>query len=200
MVNRKVEQGVATRRHLLDVARRLFAERGWAGVSAEILVAEAGVTRGAMYHHFSDKRDVFRAVFEEVQNELNNRVATAALSRRTPWTQFVAGSIAYLDTCLDPEIQRIVLLDGPTALGWENWEEIDFRYSLRSVGAGLHGLMKAGDVPRQAIEPLALLLVGALNQAGRTIASSPDPRTTRDELEPALLRLLEGLRRHPSAN
>ncbi len=194
MVNRKVEQGIATRRHLLDVARRLFVEDGYASVSTETLVHEAGLTRGALYHHFADKRDVFRALVDEVNAELDQRVARAALTRKTPWTRFVAGITGYLDECLDPVIARFLLLDGPATLGWDEWEQRDMQYSLRSVGFGLRALMASGDIPEQPVEPLAIVLVGALNQMGRAIARSPDPVTTRDELAAAIRSILEGLR------
>jgi AcrR family transcriptional regulator len=196
--SRKVEQGLATRRHLLDVARQLFVDPGYQQVSAEALVAAAGVTRGAMYHHFRDKREVFEALYEEVLHELDDEVTATswrvAGETGDVWEAFLAGMRCFLDLCLDPVIARITLLDAPVVLGWRRWAELDEAFSVKQIAGILELLMSMGELPEQPIEPLAHVLVGALNQAGRLIAESDDPPRARVELGAAMETLLEGVR------
>src|SRR2546423_14950594 len=121
--NRRVEQGMATGAHLVGTARELFAARGYADVATEEIVRAAGVTRGALYHHFRGKEDLFRAVFEEVERDLTERIAQVAFAEQDPWKLIRAGAAAFLDACLEPEAQRIALMDAPSVLGWEEWRE-----------------------------------------------------------------------------
>src|ERR671910_953761 len=126
----KAAQGEATRAQLIATARSLFGERGYASVGTEEIVRRAGVTRGALYHHFEGKADLFRAVFEQMEEELARRFATEALSNDDPYEALGAGVELFLDVCMEPEVQRIALLDAPSVLGWELWREIEARYSL----------------------------------------------------------------------
>src|SRR5262245_65846481 len=115
--SRRDQHSAATRAALVRVARRLFAEYGYAGTATEDVVRRAGVTRGALYHHFRDKRDLFAAVVEQVEQDVLERVAEAALSERDAWEAQRAAIGAYLDVCLEPAVQRIVLVDAPSVLG-----------------------------------------------------------------------------------
>src|SRR5438874_8508967 len=170
----KAQQSEATRRKLLRVGRDLFARRGFAGVATEEIVRRAGVTRGALYHHFRDKRDLFAAVVDEVEQEVMERVAVAALSETDAWEQQRAAIGAFLDVCLEPAVQRIVLVDAPSVLGVEAWREIEARYGLGAVSAGLQNVLDAGYIEQQPIEPLAHLLLGALTEGGLLIARADD--------------------------
>ena len=118
-------------------ARKLFAKRGYADVGTEEIVRRAGVTRGALYHHFSGKEDLFRAVAEQVEEEMTRKSAEAALAHQDPWEQQRAASEAFLDACLDPAVQRIILLDAPSVLGPKAWREIAAKYGLALVQFGL---------------------------------------------------------------
>src|SRR5215208_4232549 len=138
------ERSGATQGALITTARQLFAERGYANVGTEEIVRAAGVTRGALYHHFDGKGGLFRAVFEQVEAEISERLASEALSRSDPWEAMVAGLELFLDLCTDPEVQRIALLDAPSVLGWEVWREIEGRYGLGLMRLGLENLMDAG--------------------------------------------------------
>ena len=191
---KKVEQGEKTRAHLVAVARGLFAEHGFAATSTEDVVHAAQVTRGALYHHFKDKEDLFEAVFEELEMELTAGVVETALKGRTPLTQLRRGLSAFLERCLDPAVQRIVLRDGLAVLGWDRWYEIDVRYALGTIAAGVQTAMDAGEIARQPVEPLAHLVLGAMNHAGMYIAASQDPEAARKEMERGLRRLVDGLR------
>ena len=192
--NRHVARSEATRARLVATARRLFAERGYAHVSVEQIVAEAGVTRGALYHQFEDKADLFRAVFEQVEGELAERLATEALTRDDPWQAQLAGLDAFLDACNEPEIQRIALLDAPSVLGWEAWRAIEARYGLGLVIAGLTNLIELGLIPEQPVEPAAHAILGALAEAGLYVARADDPAAARAEMRTVLHRMVEGLR------
>jgi AcrR family transcriptional regulator len=193
-VNLKVEQGRVTRRTLLDTARRVFAERGYDNVSAEELVAEAGVTRGALYHHFDDKKDVFRTVVVEMEADLDRRVTEAALTSETAWGTLEAGTRALLEACLEPDVARIVMLDGPAVLGWDDWDEIDAEFAIKQVSLGLEVLVVDQVIAEQPILPLARMIVALLNGACREVAQSEDPRATLEQVLPAVMSLLEGLR------
>src|SRR4030095_13255255 len=147
----KAQQSVLTRGKLLRVGRDLFARRGYAGVSTEEIVRRAGVTRGALYHHFRDKRDLFAAVVEKVEQEVIERVAAAALTESHAWEQQRAAIRPYRDVCLEPAVQRIILTDAPSVLGLAAWREIEAKYGLALVRAGLENLMQAGDIEDQAL-------------------------------------------------
>ena len=194
MTPSKAEQADATRTALVAVARRLFTERGYAATSTNEIVERAGVTRGALYHHFSTKDELFRAVFEQLEDEVTKRVAEEALRGGDPLEQLRLGSRAYLDVCLDPAVQRVVLVEGPSVLGWETWQEIENRYGYGLVVAGVETAMAAGLVDAQPVEPLAHVLFGALTEAGMVVARAEDPRTARTEMDAAMDRLLDGLR------
>jgi AcrR family transcriptional regulator len=193
--SRKAEQSQATRAALLEGARELFSDRGYAAVSTEEIVQAAGVTRGALYHHFRDKRDLFAAVVEQVEQDVLERVAAAALGEADPWAQQLAAVGAYLDVCLEPAVQRIVLVDAPSVLGLAAWREIEATYGLGLVRAGLQNVMDAGLIEQQPVEPLAHLVLGALTEGGLLIARAEDRKTARREVGESLDRLLSGLRK-----
>jgi AcrR family transcriptional regulator len=192
--NRKAEQSAATRNALVDAARSLFGERGFAAVSTEEIVQAAGVTRGALYHHFKDKQDLFTAVVERVEQEILERVAAAALAEADVWEQQRVAVGAFLDGCLDPAVQRVILTDAPSVLGLAAWREIEARYGLALVRAGLQNVMDAGLIERQPLEPLAHMLLGAMAEGGLLIARADDPEAARREVGDSLDRILRGLR------
>jgi AcrR family transcriptional regulator len=190
----KAERSEATRSALIATARRLFAERGFADVGTEEIVRSAGVTRGALYHHFRDKQDLFRAAFEQLEAELAKRVAEGALAGPDAWEALAAGSEMFLDVCLEPEVQRIALLDAPSVLGWEEWREVEARYSLGLIRAGLEAAIEQGAIERQPIDPLAHALLGSLIEAGLFVARADDVKAARAEMGEVLRRVLEGLK------
>ncbi len=195
-MSRREEQTEGTRAALLAAARELFSERGYAAVGTEEIVRRARVTRGALYHHFADKKDLFRGVHEEMEGELTAAIAAqlAEAAAEDPLAGLVTGVNSFLDACTDPRLARIVLLEAPSVLGWAEWREIDERYGLGLVMAGLQGAMDAGSLRPQPVKPLAHLMLGALGEAAMVIANAEDPEAARREVEPSLLGLLEGLR------
>jgi AcrR family transcriptional regulator len=190
----RAEQAAGTRTELTRAARELFAERGYAGVGTEEIVTRAGVTRGALYHHFADKKDLFRAVHEQLERDLVASIGDQIAGIDDPWELLVTGVRAFLDACTDPALMRIALLDAPVVLGWEEWREIDARYGLGLVSAGLQNGMDRGVFRPQEVRPLAHLLLGSMTEAAMMIAYAPDHEATRREVEGPLLALLGGLR------
>jgi AcrR family transcriptional regulator len=170
------ERREATTEALLSAGRRLFGARGYGGVSSAALAAAAGLTTGAMYHHFEDKAALFRSVFESVEAELALAVRQAAAGPGDPLVRLEKGALAFLDAAREPQVRRIVLIDGPSVLGWERWRFIDEKHHLRPLKAALIVAMRAGLVERRDPDPLARLLMGALTEAaldgGREIADS----------------------------
>lgn len=195
--SRRDENSEATRRGLIDAARFLFADRGYAETSTEEIVRRSRVTRGALYHHFTDKRDLFRAVLEEVNGRVSEAIAGRALEQGDVWSGVVQGIDAFLDACLDPAYQRIVLLDGPAVLGWEEWREIGEHHGLGIIRAAVTQAVAEGAIDPQPVEPLAHMLHGALNEAGMHIARSEDVTAARAEAGDSVFRLIEGLKRRP---
>jgi AcrR family transcriptional regulator len=192
--NKHEQRSRATREALLSAARALFAQRGYAGVGTEEIVRAAGVTRGALYHQFRDKEQLFEAVFEQVEAEVTQRIAESALAGATdPLAALHAGSRAFLAVCAEPEVERIALLDAPAVLGWQRWREIGFAYGLGLVAATLQAGIDAGVIAPQPVTPLAHLLLGALDEGALYVARAEDPATARTEIEAIMARMIDGL-------
>src|ERR671915_941801 len=177
------ERAEVTRGALMRAARELFAERGYAAVGTEQIVERAGVTRGALYHHFRDKRDLFRAVHVEMERELMEAIGERMGQASDPIDLLASGLNAFLDACTDPAVIRINLPDAPSVLGWAEWREIDERFGLGLITAGLENAMAAGIFPRREVRPLAHLLLASLVEAAMLIANAPDPKAAREEIE-----------------
>lgn len=198
---RKAEQSEATRAALLAAARSLFADKGYADTSTEEIVTQARVTRGALYHHFKDKSELFEAVFEELSHEQFAAIHEAAQEGgpKGSWEHLLAGCHAFLDTCLDPELRQIVLLDAPAALGWERWRRLDSKRGLAAMRMAVEVAIEGGLIDDQPVEPLTHLLGGALQEAALAMARAEDPKKARAEVGAGFDRLLEGLRRRTSS-
>jgi AcrR family transcriptional regulator len=192
---RRAEQAEGTRAALVDAARGLFAKHGYADVGTEQIVAAAALTRGSLYHHFEDKRDLFRAVYAEVDRELVEGIARVTLEEQDPWQRLITGCQAFLDACMDPALQRIVFLDAPSVLGWREWHEAaEAASALGIIEFGLHAAAEAGVVTIGNVPVFAHLVLGALNEAGMFIAHADEPRRAREDVGAALIELLDGMR------
>ncbi len=189
------ERSESTRGALVEAARRLFAERGYAGVGTEEIVRAAGVTRGALYHHFSGKRDLFEAVYERLEAELAERIASGALAANaeSPLEAMQAGAEMFLQACTEPEAQRIALLDGPAVLGWDRWREIGAEHGLGLIEGTLQAAIEAGVIVPQPVRPLAHLLMGALDEAALLVARAEEPERMREEVGQTVRFLLDSL-------
>ncbi len=188
------EHAEITRRELVSAARDLFGRRGFAGTGVDEVAAQARVTRGALYHHFPGKKDVFLAVFEQVQGELREIVARAAAQESDAWERMRVSLRVFLDACSEPGIQRILLEDGPAVLGWARWREIDARYFMGGMIAGLEELIAEGRLKALDAEVLGHLILAVVTEAAMMLADTADVDATRAEAERALDAIFEGLR------
>jgi AcrR family transcriptional regulator len=193
--SKHAERSEATRERLVAAARKLFAERGYAAVGTEDIVRAAGVTRGALYHQFRDKSDLFAAVAEAVEADVTRRIAEGALQAGgDPLEALRAGGRMFLEVCAEPEVERIVLLDAASVLGWEAWRELGQRYGMGLVTGALQAAMDAGAIEPRPVAPLAHTLIGALDEAALYVARAEDQPAARAECVAIFDRLLEGLR------
>jgi AcrR family transcriptional regulator len=185
------ERTAQTRAALIAAARRLFGSEGFADVGAERIAREAGMTRGALYHQFSDKADLFAAVLEQVEAEIAHRVAdsVAGLDPDDTGGMLVAGAGAWLDASSEADLQRIVLLDGPSVLGWDRWREICLRHTVGLIEALLRDGIDRGSLPAQPVQALTHVLVGAVDEAALYIAQADDPAAARADIDLVLRRL-----------
>jgi AcrR family transcriptional regulator len=191
----KAAQREATTAALIVAARELFAERGYAAVGTEEIVQRAGVTRGALYHHFKDgKEGLFRAVLVELSAELVRQVVSLAGQAKDPWEELVNGCEAFLDACARPDVQRIMLVDGPAVLGWNVWREIDSGYALGALEAAVQNAIDAGLMTPAPANAVAHVLLGALDEAAMVVARADDQAEARAEMGKTVRRLLDGLR------
>jgi len=182
----KADQSEATCAALIAAARALFAKRGYAAVATEEIVRAAGVTRGALYHHFAGKVELFEAVYEDVERRLVEQIAASAISSAgDPLAALHAGAQAFLDACEDP---------APSVLGWERWREIGLRYGFGLVEGTVQAAMDAGLIDRQPVRPLAHLLLGAIDEGAMLIARAQDGGETREQVGASVTRFLETLR------
>ena len=186
-----------TQQVLIATARRLFAERGF--VPAEEIVAVAGLTRGALHHHFGDKKQLFRAMFEQLEAEITERVAAAIGNAGDSWTAATSGLSAFLDVCQEPEVVQIALTDAPAVLGWADWRAIEADHGLGLIKAGLELAIAERVLAPQPVDVLAHLILSAAIEAALLIARAPDHAAARADAERTLLALLTGLRTSPTS-
>jgi AcrR family transcriptional regulator len=191
----QAERAAETREALIEAARPLFAAQGFAEVALETIVRAAGVTRGALYHHFADKTELFAAVFEKVEGEVAARMGEAivASNQTDPVEVMRLGADFWLDVCSDPEVQRIVLVDAPAVLGWTRWTEIGDRYNTGMVRALLTNAVETGRIPPQPIEATVLTILGAMREATLYVARAEDHDQARKDAGAVMNRLIRAL-------
>lgn len=187
----------ATRNTLLAAGRELFGGRGFDQVSQAELVRSAGVTRGALYHHFDGKEGLFAAVYAEIQAEITQRILDAAGQETSTWEELVAGCRTFLQACLEPDVRRIVLQDGPRVLGWDHWRAVDAGSGLVALREGVRAAIGAGEMRPVPEEAMARGLLGAMNDLGMWLAAADDPDEALQEAETVLAALLAGVRSTP---
>lgn len=196
--NGRATQGVVTRAALLSTAHQLFGGRGFADTSLDDVVAGAGVTKGALYHHFRSKEDLFAAVYEQVQHEVSDRVVAEFL-RPDPWEALQVGCELWIDAHLDPAVQRIAMRDARSVLGWEVVRDVEGRYGAVPLRGVLRRAIRAGLVPSLPLRPLALLLMGALTEGCFYVAGAEDVEAARAEVHDLVTLMLSSLMSAPSA-
>ena len=168
----KAQKAMETRGRLLAAARELFASQGYGATATEAVLAAAGVTRGALYHHFADKQALFAAVCEELHVEAAKVIEAAADAETSAYNAVLAGSLAFLDFMAAPEVRRVLLLDAPSVLGWEAWSEMDRRHGFGLLVQGVEAAVAEGSLDGDP-QVLAVLLNGALNEGVVWAAGAP---------------------------
>jgi len=194
----QVERSAQTRDALISAARRLFGAEGFAEIGAERIAREAGMTRGALYHQFTDKAELFAAVLDQVEAEIAQRVAwsVAGFDPADSTGMLLAGAGAWLDSSSEPDLQRIVLLDGPSVLGWDRWRQICLRHTVGLIEALLQDGIERGSLPPQPVRALTHVLVGAVDEAALYIAQADDKAAARADMDVVLHRLTIAVTAH----
>jgi AcrR family transcriptional regulator len=170
-------------------ARKLFAKKGYTAANTNELVERAKVTKGALYHHFANKREIYLAVVEDMEQELVEHLEAAGAGRK-PWDRLRAMCHAYLDSCRDPEFPRMLVLEAPVVLGWKTWCNLEQKYEV----AAFARCLSEADGLQEPAETLAQVILGALTTGARVIATSEDPEAARGEVQKTIDRLIAGLR------
>ena len=189
----QAERLAATRTALLKEARNVFATAGYEAAATEEIVKRAKVTRGALYHHFRDKRALFEAVVEEVARGIAGTIDDMTVPVTDPLGALIEGTRAFLDACLDPAVRRIYLIDAPAVLGWHRWREIDAPHGVRSLREGVAAVLTERPDPGLAVEPVTFLLSGAFNEAALWIAEAKDEKAARKEMDRVLAEFIARL-------
>ncbi|MFC4535806.1 TetR/AcrR family transcriptional regulator [Sphaerisporangium dianthi] len=196
----QAERSDVTTSKLVAAAHELFGRDGYAATTIEAVAAAAGVTKGAAYHHFLNKATLFREVFVREQQRISATLEASAVAEPDSWSGLLRGCLTFLEHCLDPAFRRIVLLDGPAVLGWEEVRAIEYAHTLRVLTEGMRaaiadGRMADGDLPVRA-----QLMFGALCEAGMLLARSDDPRRALPAVATEAARFLTSLARDPTQN
>ena len=189
----RAAQAEATQKTLRRQARKLFAQKGYAGANTDELVSRARLTKGALYHHFENKREIYQAVIEDMERELVERIEAAAAACGDPWERLRVMCLAYLDACRDPALARMLVLEAPAVLGWKTWCNLEQKYEVAALARCLKQASAAGARLEEPAETLAQVILGALTTGARVIGTAPDPDAARADVEKTIERLLTGL-------
>ncbi len=192
---KQAERRQATRDAIVAAAERLFGDEGFDGTVIDDIAAEAGVAKGAVYHHFASKEAVFEAALRRRSAALAAEITAKVIEAGDVLAMLARGTEAYFEACAAGATGRIILKDGPAVLGWQRWREIDEEHFGQAIPQTLAVAMNQGLIERQPVGPLARLLLGAVTEAAAACAASADPATTGREHAAAFERLLQGLRK-----
>jgi AcrR family transcriptional regulator len=192
---KRAAQGRATRGQLIEVATSLFADHGYGGTSIEAVLAAAGVSRGALYHHFAGKEALFTAVLETVSGRVTAEVTDAIRHCTDPVDALRTGALAWIDLAGDPVIQRVMLVDAPSVLGWERWRAMDEGRTVGAMRDMLQAVSDSGRLPRELVGPFSHMILAALDEAAMVVARAPDSRAAIAEERQAAEELLNRLLR-----
>ena len=191
--NKNVARGEATRAQLIAIATRLFASRGYEDTSIEAVLREAGVSRGSLYHHFAGKEALFEAVLEDVEVRVGGAVIAAAADAAGPVAALRAGFLAWIRIAGDPVVQRILLIDAPSVLGWARWRAMEERHALGLIRATLQAVADGGSLRPDLVDTLAHVLLASVNEVALLVARSDDPDSAMKAGAGAIDELLQRL-------
>ena len=192
---KRAAQGRATRGQLIEVATRLFAEHGYESTSIEAVLTAAGVSRGALYHHFAGKEALFEAVVSAVSEQVTVELTEAVRGCADPLDAMRTAAIAWIDLAADPVIQRVVLVDAPSVLGWERWRDMDGGRTLGTLRATLQAVSDSGRLPSALVNPFSHMILAALDEIVLVVARAPDSTAAVAEGRMAVEALLDRLLR-----
>jgi AcrR family transcriptional regulator len=192
---KRAAQGRATRGQLIEAATRLFAEHGYEGTSIEAVLTAAGVSRGALYHHFAGKEALFEAVVVAISDGVTARLTETIRGCTDPVDALRTAALAWVGLAGDPVIQRVVLVDAPSVLGWERWRTMDNGQTLGAMKAMLQAVSDTGALPPELVEPFAHMVLAALDEIAIVVARAPEPVTAVAEGRMAVEALLSRLLR-----
>ena len=194
-VNRRTqaERTAATRASLIDAGRKLFGERGFADVGTQEIVAEAGVTRGALYHQFDDKKGLFVAVYDDVEQSIVAQIAEVVGERagEDPLAALKAGMRLFLRLCTEPEVHRITLVEAPSVLGWSEWRARGEEFGFALVDGLIAAAIATGQAVEQPTRPLAHVAIGALDEAALFVAAADDREAATEQVAAVLERIVD---------
>lgn len=193
--SRRAHHAASTRAALVDSAVELFTENGYGETSLDAIVSRARVTKGALYHHFSGKRGLFEAAFELVEARVLERLRRIMNGSEPPWQRVRYSLRAFLESCLEPQYQRIALYEAPVVMGWTRWRAAEEDFSLGPISDGLRELVSLGEIDDVPVEVTARMLFGALSTAAVMIASASDPSAVSRQVETVSAQLLARIRR-----
>jgi AcrR family transcriptional regulator len=193
-MNQNVARGAATREHLIEVATKLFAERGYEDTSIETVLQQASVSRGSLYHHFKNKEALFEAVLEAMENNIGLRVMDAASDATDAKEMLRLGALAWVQLAGDPVVQRVLLIDAPSVLGWDRWRALEERHALGLVRGVLAAIADQGDLDPGLVDVFSHVVLAAMNEIALLVARSDQPdeeaRLGADAIDEVLSRLL----------
>lgn len=184
-----------TIRKLIEVARTHFTEHGYANTALETIVQEVKLTRGAVYHHFRGKKELFRAVLDDVQQEVASRLEREASTSEDVWQQLYLGCRAFVMAAVEERNRRIMLIDGPSILGWEEWRGMDQKHSMRLLRDQLGLMQEQGFFRNIPLDALTYFISGGLNETALWLANKPEQPDALDECMKVLSNILDGLKR-----
>lgn len=190
------EEAEKTAERILDVATDHFHAHGYGGTDLLTVAGAAGVTRGAVYHHYPNKQALFEAVVARLHEQVQNHIESTAADLNDPWDQLIVGCEAFIDAAIDPAVQQILLIEAPAVLGWETWRSLDERTSFSSLTDVLQQLEASGEIGSNSAEATARLLSGAMNEAVLWIANTDDPDAAKAGALESLAGMLRSLRVH----
>jgi AcrR family transcriptional regulator len=192
---RRAPYSASTKRALIDVAEVRFTQSGYAAASLDAIVAGAGVTKGALYHHFSGKQALFEAVFERVEDDASRRIQQALRGQTDPWAKALAGLRAFLAVVQEPGYRRIVIQEGPSVLGYERFREQQERSTFANVLDIVRSVLESGrwQLDEQTLQTYARIFFGAMSSAGECVATAVDPEEAAELVEGAIAFLLSGV-------
>lgn len=191
VVDKRLERGRSTRDQLLTTATTLFAERGYDGTPIELILEAAGVSRGALYHHFNSKAAIFDAVLDRVEADIAKKVAAAASPASGAADAVLLGCRTFLRLAREPMVRQIVLIDAPAVVGWDRWREIDASHALGLLRGGVEGAAKNSGLTAELVEPIAHVILAALLELALIVAWSDHPRTALRGADQAITVLVE---------